>query len=512
MTVPAAPPAQLRRYARHDMAKSVWLIAVLTFVAHLVCINQYGVFRDELYYLACGEHLDWGYVDQPPLIALIAWFARHVFGDSLFGIRILAVLAGSALVVLTAMLARRFGGGAFAQSMAALCAAVAPIYLGVAHFLSMNAFEPLFWMGCVYIALTIFQGASEKRWIAFGALAGLSLENKHTTLFFGLAFVIGLLLSSQRRHFLRPWIWIGGVVALLIFLPNLVWEVRHDFATVELLRNIAHSSKNTPVTPWSFFTGQLILMNPITAPLWIAGLVWLIRSREFRALGWCFVALFVEFVVMKGKIYYLSPAFPMLLAAGATWLERAPRAARAASFALVAIAGALLAPFGLPILPVETFIAYQKRIGLEPPATETHHVGKLPQLYADMFGWPEMAATVAQVYNRLTPQEKARCAIFGQNYGQAAAIDFYGPRLGLPKALSAHQNYFLWGPRGFTGEIMIVMDDDRETLETLFEQVEEVAVVRHPYAMPYENDKPVHLCRGIKMPIGELWPKIKKWI
>src|SRR6185436_16511388 len=215
------------------------------------------------------------------------------------------------------------------------------------------------------------------------------------------------------------------------------------------LNNIAHSHKNSPVSAWSFFGAQLTLMNPMTAPIWIAGLFWLFSSKTYRALGWCAVALFVEFVVMKGKVYYLSPVYPMLFAAGSVWLERQSRAVlfgRAVAVALVTIAGIVLAPLALPILPVETFIAYQKRLRLEPPATETHRLGKLPQFYADMHGWPEMAATIARVYNGLTPAEKAKCAIFGQNYGQAGAIDFYGKRYGLPKAISGHQNYYLWGP------------------------------------------------------------------
>ena len=493
------------------------LIAALAVIAHLVCIDEYGIFRDELYYLACTQHLDWGYVDQPPLSIAILWLVRHTLGESLFAIRILAVLAHSGLILLTAALARRLAPPRaaalhWAPSMAALCAAIAPVFIGTTHFFSMNAFEPLLWMGCVYVAVTIFEGASEKRWLWFGVLAGLSLQNKQTTLFFGAAFVIGLLLSPQRKHLARPWIWLGGLVALAIYTPHLIWQVQHDFATLELLRLIAKSSKNTPVTPWSFFTGQLTLMNPITLPIWIAGLVWLFRSRTHRALAWTFVALFALFVAMQGKVYYLSPAFPILLAAGALWLERFNIAVRSIAFALVAIAGIIIAPLALPILPVETFIAYSQRLGLAPPATETHRLGKLPQHYADMHGWPEMAATVARVYNNLTPEEKARCAIFGQNYGQAGAIDFYGPRYGLPKAISAHQNYFFWGPRGATGEIMIVMDDEKETLEQLFTHVEQVAVVHHPYAMPYENDQPVHLCRGLKMPMRELWPKIRKWI
>ncbi len=493
--------------------RAVLLVAAATVALHLICVSQYGYFRDELYFLACGEHLDWGYVDQPPLIGLIAFLVRNTLGTSLLAIRLLPLLAHAGIVVLTAFIARQLGGARAAETIAAIAAMIAPVYLALGHFLSMNVFEPLLWMGAVSVAISILNGASPKRWLLFGVLAGLGLENKHTTLFFGAAFFIGLLLSSERRQLRSPWIWAGGVVAVLIFLPNLIWEVRHDFATIELLQNIARSNKNEPVTPLSFVAGQFILMNPITAPLWIAGLVWLLRSPRYRALGVCFVALAVEFVVMKGKVYYLAPAYPMLFAGGATWFGRwAGRPATAAGTAALLLGGAVIAPLALPILPVQTFIAYQRALHLEAPRTETHRLGPLPQQYADMFGWPEMAAVVARAYDRLSPSEKAKCAIFAQNYGQAGAIDLFGPRYGLPKAISAHQNYFLWGPRGYTGEIMIVMDDDRETLEQIFEEVEEVGVVDHPYAMPYERHNPVHLCRRMKMPIAELWPKIKNWI
>jgi len=482
-------------------------LALATVVLHLICINQYGYFRDELYYLACGEHLDWGYVDQPPLIGLLAFLIRHTLGTSLFAIRIVPVLAHAGIVLLTAAIARRLGASPFAQRLAALCSMIAPLYAALGHFLSMNVFDPLLWMGCVWAYL------ANRRWLLFGTLAGIGLENKHAILFFGLAFVIGLLFSEDRRELIRPRIWIGGLIAFAIFLPNLIWEWRHHFATLELLNNVAHSHKNAPVTAWSFFTGQILLMNPILLPVWLAGLVWLLRQPRFRALGVTYVALFIEFVVMKGKVYYIGPAYPMLFAAGAIVVDRAlaPRWRLAVVTAIVT-AGALVMPLALPILPVETFIAYQKRLHLEPPRTESMRLGPLPQQYADMFGWPEMVAVVAHAYDQLSPADRAKCAIFAQNYGEAGAIDLFGPQYGLPKAISGHQSYFLWGPRGATGEVMIVLNDRRERLEELFDHVEQVGVVHHPYAIPYENDKPVHLCRGLKVPLGELWPKIKKWI
>src|SRR5437762_2302423 len=341
------------------VAKSVWFLAAITVVVHLICITQYGYFRDELYYLACGEHLDWGYVDQPPLIGLIAWLIRHTLGTSLFAIRILPVLAHASLVALTGAIAARLGGSRFAQLTAALCTMIAPLDLACGQFLSMNCFEPLLWMGCVYAYL------AGRRWILFGTLAGIGLENKHSILFFGLAFVIGLLFSEDRRELIRPRIWIGGAIAFAIFLPNLIWEVQHNYATVELLNNIAHSHKNAPVTPWSFFAGQIILMNPITFPVWLSGVIWLMRQPRYRALGVTFIALFIEFVAMKGKIYYLGPAYPMLYAAGGIVIERALSMRwRPAVIAAIAAGGAIIAPLAIPILPVNTFIDYQQRLHL----------------------------------------------------------------------------------------------------------------------------------------------------
>lgn len=225
--------------------------------------------------------------------------------------------------------------------------------------------------------------------------------------------------------------------------------------------------------------------------------------------------MFIAFVVLKGKVYYLAPAYPMLLAAGALVTEKVIRRSghgwlRPAVVTILILGGILLAPFGLPVLPVETFLQYQRTIGIEPPRTETSHTAELPQLYADQFGWEEMTATVARIYNGLSAEEKAKAAIFAANYGEAGAIDFFGPKYGLPKAISGHQNYFFWGPRQYSGEIVLVLGGSLQRLEQYFSHVEEAAVLHHPYAMPFEN-RPVYLCRDLKVPLKELWPKLKNW-
>ncbi|MGE5326977.1 MAG: ArnT family glycosyltransferase [Deltaproteobacteria bacterium] len=512
-------PASEPFFARSDFAV-VLSLALATLILHVIFDANYGYFRDELYFLACGQRLDWGYVDQPPLIAVIAAFSRWLLGDSLRAIRFFPALAGAGKVLLTGLIARDLGGKRFAQVLACAAVMAAPIYLGIDHLLTMNAFEPLFWMGCVYVAIRICKGGSPKLWLAFGALAGLGLENKYSMLFFGFAFVVGLLATSRRGVLLKKWIWLGALVAFLIYLPNFVWEIRHHWPMFEILSNVQHSGKNSPINLGSFFSAQLLILDPLSFPLWLAGLGWMFFNRKgksFRFLGWTFVVLFGTFVVLQGKMYYLAPAYPMLFAAGGviteTWIERRGAAWLKPVFvAILALGGALLAPLAIPVLPVETYIAYQKALHLEPPRTEQHKMGPLPQGYADMFGWPEMVGKVAEVYDQLSPQEKSQCAIFAQNYGEAGAVDFFGPRYGLPPALSGHNNYFLWGPRGYSGEVLIVMGDRRENLERYFNQVELGAVFQHPYVMPYENHLPIWICRGAKVPLKDLWPRVKMYI
>jgi hypothetical protein len=357
-------------------------------------------------------------------------------------------------------------------------------------------------------------------WLAFGALAGLGLENKYGMLFFGFAFVVGLFLTPWRRVLLEKWIWLGGVLAFLIYLPNFIWEARHHWPMFEILNNIQHSNKNTPVDFFSFLKAQILVLDPLAFPLWLVGLGWLLFGRPakaHRALGWTFVVLFATFVILRAKVYYLAPVYPMLFAAGSVliegWIRRKDAGWLKPTIVLpLVVSGAVLAPFAVPILPVENYIAYQKALHMEPPRTEQHRLGPLPQGYADMFGWPEMVATVAEVYNKLSLAEKTQCGIFGQNYGEAGAIDFFGPKYGLPHAISGHNNYFLWGPGNLSGEVMIVLGDERENLEKYFRQVELGSTFHHPYVMPYENDMPIWVCRGPKMSLADLWAKVKDYI
>jgi hypothetical protein len=492
----------------------VAVLAALKLVLHLYAGRYYGYFVDELYNLALARHLAWGYVDVAPMIALIGRIELTVFGSSLSAIRLAPALAGAGLVLLTGAIARELGGRRFAQGLAALCVLLAPGILALDHFLNVNAFEPLCWMGCALLLIRIINTGDEKLWLWFGLLAGVGLETKHSMLIFGFALVAGLVLTPQRKHLFSRWLLLGGLLAFLLFLPNLLWNIQHHFPFLELQENIRRDGRNVSLSLGSFFGQEILAMLPLSAPIWIAGLWGLLRGR-YRALAFAWAIAAALILAMNPRTYYLFPAFPMLFAAGAVqfeaWLAR-PRLAwiKPAYCALMVLMGALLAPTLLPILPPETYIRYVKATHLQPPPIENARLGPLPQLFADQFGWEDMAAAVARVYDGLPADIRPRTAIFGQNYGQAGAIDLFGPKYGLPAAISGHQNYFLWGPHGATGESMIVMAGSQPDLESKFASVRRVAHVGHPYAMPYEHFD-IFYCQGLKLSLADAWPKVKNW-
>jgi len=512
----ADPSSQKPWLRRAGLA--VGVIAAVKLALHLYAGRHYGYFVDELYYLACARHLAWGYVDQPPLIALVAWLERALLGDSLSAIRFLPALSGAAKILLTGLIAREFGGRHFAQGLAALCVLLAPGLLALDHFLSMNTFEPLFWMGCAYLAIRMVRTGNTRLWLWFGMLAGVGIENKYSMAIFGFGIVVGLLLTEQRWLLRTKWLWIGGTIAFLFFLPNLLWNIYYHFPFLELQENIKRSGRNVAMPPLTFLLQDALAMLPLSVPIWLGGLWFFFFRREgkpFRFLGWAWVVTAVVIMVLDPRVYYLFPALPVLFAGGGVlweqWLAR-PRLGwvKPAYGVLMILAGALLAPTLIPLLPSETYIRYAAATHLRQPRIETHKLGPLPQLFADQFGWREMAATVAGVYKSLPADVRVRTGIFGQNYGQASAIDLFGPRYGLPPAISGHQSYFLWGPRGYTGESMIVMDDNESTLEREFTSVRKVAHVSHPYSMPYEHFD-VFYCRGLTRPLNEIWPQMKNW-
>jgi len=499
----------------------VLCIAVLKLMLHLIFQN-YGYFRDELYFLECGNRLAWGYIDQPPLAPLMSRISVMLFGPSLVGIHIIPALAGAVQVLLAGMLVKEFGGKRYAQVLAAIATAVAPIYLALDAYLSMNCLEPVLWTLMAYLLVRIINTENQKLWLWFGVVAGIGLENKYGIAVFAFSILIGVLLTAERKAFLKPWIWLGGLIAALIFLPNLLWQYQQGFPFLAMQKQFL-LGKNVILSPIEFLKQQVLLLNPAACPLWIAGIFFFFTrsGKPWRALGWTFLVALVVFLSQKGtKNYFLAPAYIMLFSSGAVLLEQAIATVekerrnlmwlRATCVTAVLAGGAIIAPLSICILSPQQLIAYMDKINLRPPMTEHHRQSPLPQQYADMFGWPELTEKVAVYYNLLSDEDKAETAIFGANYGDCGAIDFFGPKYGLPRSIGNHMNYWIWGPRNYTGKSMIILGGSEEELSRKFDSVVKVADTYHPYAMPYEN-KSIWHCRGGKLDLRREWNALKSY-
>jgi hypothetical protein len=492
-------------------------IAAAKLILHLAAIGQYGYFRDELYYLASTEHLSWGYVDHPPFsIALLA-VVRALFGDSLFAVRIVPTLAGVATVFLTGVIAWQLGGGRFAQALAALAALFSPVFLGLDHFYSMNALELLFWTAGASLVLVTLDSRGTRDWLFLGGLLGLGLLNKISMSWFGVGLVVGLLFTPYRRVFRERGIWLAGLVTGLVFLPHVVWQIQHGWPTLEFMRN-ATSQKMASISPVNFVTEQILTNNPGSCFVWLGGLVFgLTRGgARGRVLAWIYLTVFALLIVGgHSRASYLAPAYPMVFALGGVAVERVSlthRWMRPVTVFLVALFGLVALPFALPVLPVETFVRYQAALRQTPSTDERQEMGALPQHYADMFGWDDMVALVARAYSELTPEEKQHVRVFGQNYGEAGAVDVLGRRLGLPHAMSGHNSYWLWGPGTEPIDVLIIIGGDREDNAQFFEDITIVGQTSSPWSMPYERGLDVSIARKPKIDLRAAWPRVKEFI
>src|SRR5579871_1237595 len=315
----SAPTNQNRQSLLANGMAIVWAISLAKLIFHIYFNNRYGYFRDEFDYIACGDHLQWGYVDQPPMVPFLIHICRAVLGDSLRAIRFIPALASSLLVVQTAVLARELGGRRYAMILSAICIVIAPQYLSNGSLLTTNCLEPNLWMACAYFAILAIKLEEPRYWLWFGVFAGLGLQEKYSIALFGFGIVVGLLLTEQRRVFLNRWIWVGGVAAFLVFLPNLLWNLHYGWPFVQLMHAIRAEGRDVVLGPVDFFVQQTFLLNPIIAPIWLTGLFALLfwkRLRPYRTLGWCYLVSYGVFEILHGKSYYLAPIYPMLLAAG----------------------------------------------------------------------------------------------------------------------------------------------------------------------------------------------------
>ena len=478
----------------------------------------YSYFRDEFYYIACGHHLAWGYVDHGPIVALQARLGEILFGDSLFAIRILSAVAGALTVFLGGLLAWSLGGRRTAQALAMLGLLLCPQYIGVDGFLSMNSCEAVFWSACLLAIVLLARGVSPVRcWILFGLSAGIGLLNKPSMAFFLAALALALLLSPQRRLLFTRWAVVGIALTVLLVLPFLHWQIHNHWPTLEFLRNGREGGKNTVLNPWKFFLAQFYVMGPLNALLWITGVVALLRAKSIRNsrwLGLTFVLFFALMCAMHAKDYYLEGIYPAFFAAGAiAWEYRfvlrdstSPGTPRPRSFAipvyvaLLVLTNLLILPMASPVLRPPDWVSYTRALHLPHDNTETARTGPLPQFFADRFGWDQQYMIVSRAFHSLSPADQQRVCIFGSNYGEAGNIDFRNHlnHDTLPPAMSGQNSYWGWGTHGCDVNLVIaIIHDTPDKIARKYDSVTVVGVRDNPYAMPFEHGN-IYLLRGRK--------------
>ena len=490
---------------------------LFTLIIGLFPIN-YGFWRDELYYIALSKHLAWGYVDVPPLMPFCIAGMRFIFGESTFAMHLLPAIIGAIILVLTREIVKKLGGHLYAQTLTLLCMVTAGTRIFMVSNITYDVFDHLFWALCLYFLALLLTSENKKYWLYLGVFAGLGLMSKFGMCWLMFGVVLAMLFTKERRYFCTWQIWIGGVIALVILSPYLIWIVQTHFLTFEYFANYAKSS--AVITLSSFFIEQIKSMNPVSFPIWILGIYYFLFDREgskFRLFGLAYIFIAAVIIIQQAKFYTILPIFPVLFAGGAVFIERTAKKFRSLYFIGIAYAfllttvGIITIPAARPIFPVDLTIKYLNYTGLFKSGskmnTEKYSLGLLPQTFADSFGWQEMTDQIAKIYYALPETERSNTVIVTRNYGEASGIYFYGKKYNLPMPISQHLQYYVWGYRNMTDTgtaILIGWKDD----EPVCKEVRQVGQAYNKYAIPYEN-QPIFICRGLKKPIARVWEEGK---
>jgi len=500
----AEPP----RDTRTDTSILLALGLCLVFL-HTITSGAYGFHRDELATLDDARHLAWGYVAYPPVTPFLGRLALELFGTSLRGVRFFSAVAQAAAVVLAGLMARELGGKRLTQIVAAMAVAIAPVSLGSGALLQYVAFDYLWWVLTAYFIIRLLRTQNPRWWLAVGAAIGLGMMTKYTMIFLVAGIAVGVLLTNARRYLKSPWLWVGVALSLLIFLPNLIWQIQHRFISLEFLNHIHKRDIRWGRTK-DFLPDQLwIAANLFTVPLWVAGLIYYFRKPEgkpFRVIGWMAVVPFLLFLLAKGRGYYMGPVYPMLLAAGAVveegWLASmsATRARvwRGLTFAALAVGGVLVAGIALPMAPVNSGW-WKVAVGVNGD-------------FREEIGWPELVAEVARIRDSLPAEEQPKVAILGTNYGEAGAIDMFGAAYGLPKAISGVNSYWARGFGDPPPQTVIVLGMSADDANDLFESCELAGHTKNNYSVLNEETKDhpnILVCRKLRYPWPEFWKQFR---
>lgn len=492
----------------------VWAVAALTAALHLALAGRYDFFRNELYFIVCGRHPAFGYVDQPPLVPLIA-AATQLFGESAWMLRLPAALAAIALIPLCAMFARVLGGGNRAAFLAAFAAATAPALAALTGITTTETFEPVCWTAVAWFLARAVAQDDRRALIWAGIAAGIAAEAKYGIALWLIGLFIGIVATRARRIFAWREAWIGLALAAAIAAPSLVWQAMNGWPFFAVIGQHAATQSNFTGSPLRFAVLQVFAVNVVLAPLWIAGVVAPFTTQRLapaRFLAIAFVITAVLDYATGGKDYYLFPVYPALFAVGAAAFTRIRLWLASVWLTLAFAQFVVLAPISLPLLSPPKLARLLAHSHLRPPPDERAAIGApLTQVFSDELGWRSLETQVAAVYRALSRDERAHAAILASNYGEAAAIDVYGKKDGLPPALSGQNQYYLWGPHGNDGRVIIHVNGDPQRWREACRSVTVAATFGAPYAMPYENDRPIFICRGLRTPLAVAWPKLRRY-
>jgi hypothetical protein len=498
------PIFQGRPYFKSDLA--VVIVVAAAFAAlHIATNGQYGFHRDELQTLDDARHLDWGFVVYPPITPLIARLELMLFGTSLIGFRFFSAIAVGLVAMVTGLIAKDLGGSRHIQVLAAVAAGIVPISLIQGAVFQYVSFDYLWGVTATYSLVRLLKTENPRWWLAVGAVLGLGMETRYTIGVLALGIAVAVILTPERRFLRSRWLWAGVGLSLLIFLPNLIWQARHHFISLDFLSYL-HARDLRQGRYDGFFREQLIVcVNVVTAPLALLGLwYYLVRpeGRRYRLLGWTFVVSFAIFAVVKSRSYYSAPLYPMLLAAGSVLRgnllkNRRPmwtRLAHATQWTAVVAGGVAWALLALPVAPIGSGVW---RI-----------TSKVYDQFREEIGWPDLAQAVADVYNSLPKEEQARTGILTGNYGEGGALNLYGPALGLPHAMSLTNSFWYRGYDPRLPQTVIVVGFGLNEGNKLFESCTVAAKNTNPFGIENEESRyhpDIMLCRNLRMSWPEYW-------
>lgn len=502
---------------------SAYVLALATIGLHLAFNHRFGYYRDELYFIDCAKHLSWGYVDQPPLAPFVTWLTAPL-AYPVWALRFFPGVLAGVTVLFGCAIARELRGGPFAQFLTGLTIVLAPGLIGIAYGLSTEFLSPAAWTALIYLTIRLVKTEETRLYLPIALVVTLGMYAKYSIAGCALALAAGMLVTGHARLLRSPWLAVGVALAIFLLLPNAVWQIRHGLPMLEVLHNdqlnrhalangMADESPNRWTNALYMLALQFAYQNPLFAPVWIWGLVWYCRDRRYRFFAIAYFLLLAGLIMTIGRGYYIQGLYPALFAAGAVAIEAAVKARSAAQITIataVFVAGLPMFPLSLPVLPLPAYMAYERAIGLSRPAPPDGKSHLINPMFADQIGWKGMTRMVASAYWALPPPQRRITAVFADRYAYAGALDYYGPRYGLPTVISPNNQYYLWGTRGYTGaSVLAVGATDYWLLLRWFGSVQQVAVYRNDYRWMLEGPLPIYLCTKPRTTLAVMWPHFK---